>query len=441
MTIKAWHWIISPLVGFLLAGNAPAASLSDTVRETIASNPDILVAGSEHDSVEQQMEEARGAFFPQVDISVGSGWETSDNPTTRASGDGSINLNRSEAEISIRQLLFDGFATKSEFERQRARVISHAYDTFSTAEVIGLKAVEVYLDVIREGKLVRLATENLNSHQETYDRIVKRGERGVGSKADVQQSLGRLALARTNLMAEQNRLKDARSAFRNIVGHDPDKLSVPSVPEHLLPATLDEATAIAIDNHPRLKSADANIEAAHRQHDAAKALFSPRIDVEVRGSANDNLDGIRGYNNDAEIMVRGHYNLTGGSDTARRKESAVRMRQAGEIRDRAFRQVVEDIQQAWNAYDTAKTQLDLFKVHVDASKQALTAYRKQFNIGERTLLDLLDQENEVFQANINYVNGLHNVMFAAFRILAGTGKLLLAFDIKMTQPEMEGYSP
>ncbi len=433
MTMRTWRWIIPPLLGLTLGGDAFAASLADTVRDTIESNPDILIAGSERDSVEQQMKQARGGFFPQVDITAGAGWETSDNPTTRTAGDGSRNLSRQEAEIRIRQLLFDGFGTKSEFERQRARVNSQAYDTFTTAEAVGLKAVEAYLNFISEQKLVRLATENLKSHQETYDRIVKRDERGVSSKADVQQSLGRLALARTSLMAEQNRLRDARVTFRNIVGHDPANLAEPATPAHLLPATLDEATAIAVENHPRLKSADADIEAARQQHSAANALFFPRINLEIKGSNNDNLDGVRGSNNDAEVMVRGQYKLTGGSDTAKRKESVFRLQQARELHERTYRQVVEEIQLSWNAYETAKTQLEHFKVYEDASKQALMAYRKQFNIGQRTLLDLLDQENEVFQASINYINGLNDLIFSAYRILAGTGKLLWAFEVKPPQ--------
>ncbi len=433
MTMRIWRWIIPQLLGLTLGGDAFAVSLADTVRETIESNPDILIAGSERDSVEQQMEQARGGFFPQVDISAGAGRETSDNPTTRTAGDGSRNLNRQEAEIRIRQLLFDGFGTKSEFGRQRARVNSQAYDTFATAEAVGLKAVEAYLNFISEQKLVQLATENLKSHQETYDRIVKRDERGVSSKADVQQSLGRLALARTNLMAEQNRLRDARATFRNIVGHDPANLAEPAPPAHLLPATLDEATAIAVENHPRLKSADAGIEAARQQHSAANALFFPRIDLEIKGSNNDNLDGVRGSNNDAEVMVRGQYKLTGGSDTAKRKESVFKLRQAREFHERTYRQVVEEIQLSWNAYETAKTQLEHFKVYEDASKQALVVFRKQFNIGQRTLLDLLDQENEVFQASINYINGLNDLIFSAYRILAGTGKLLWACEVKPPQ--------
>jgi adhesin transport system outer membrane protein len=413
--------------------DAGAATLEETVRETIETSPDVLIAGSERDAVEQQMEQSRAGFFPQADITLGTGWEYSDNPTTRSVDGGSRNFNRDEAEILVRQLLYDGHGTVSEFERQRARVNSRAYDTFSTAEVTGLKAVEAYLDVIKEQKLVQLAVNNLDNHQKTYDRIVKRGERGVGSKADVQQALGRLALARTNLMAERNNLDDAIAAFVSVVGHEPENLQEAISLEQRLPASFDEALATALNNHPRLKSAEADVDAAREQHEAARALFFPRIHLEISGSNNDNLDGVPGRNKDASAMIRGRYNFTGGKDMARRQETIYELEQAKEIRDRTRRQVTESIQLSWNAYETAKQQLEFFKIHVDASKQALLAYRKQFNIGQRTLIDLLDQENEVFQANINYVNGLNEVMFSTYRILAGTGKLLWNLDIELPE--------
>ena len=417
----------------MVAGSAFAAALEDIVRETIATNPDVLIVGSQRDSVEQQMEQTRAGFFPQVDLSVGTGWEYNDTPITRGAGHGSRNFNRDEADILVRQLLFDGHGTESEFERQRARVNSRAFETFSTAEVIALKASEAYFDVVREQKLVELAVHNLSNHQKTYDRIEKRARSGVGRRADTQQALGRLALAKTNLMAEENRLEDAISAFVNVVGHEPADLIDPVSRDYLIPASLDEAVTVALDNHPQLKSADADIDAAREQHNAAKSVFFPRVHLEIQGRHNENQDGVPGQNDHASIMLRGRYNLTGGKDMARREETVFQIEEAREIRDRTRRQVIESMQLSWNAYETALAQLEYFKIHAEASKAALLAYRKQFNLGQRTLIDLLDQENEVFQARINLVNGQNDVKFSTYRILAGTGKLLWALEVPLPE--------
>ena len=417
----------------MVAGSAFSAPLEDIVRETVATNPDVLIVGSQRDSVKQQMEQTRAGFYPQVDLNVGTGWEYNDTPITRGAGHGSRNFNRDEAEIIIRQLLYDGHGTVSEFERQRARVNSRAYETFSTAEVIALKASEVYFNVVREQKLVELAINNLSNHQKTHDRIYKREKSGVGRRADTQQALGRLALAKTSLMAEENRLDDAISAFVNVVGHEPADLSAPISRDYLIPASLDAAITDALDNHPRLKSADADIDAAREQYNAARSVFYPSVHLEIQGTHNENQDGVPGQNDQASVMLRGRYNLTGGRDTARREETVFQIEEARESRDRTRRQVIESMQLSWNAYETALAQLEFFKIHVSASKTALQAYHKQFNLGQRTLIDLLDQENEVFQARINLVNGQNDAKFSTYRILAGTGKLLWALDVPLPE--------
>ena len=234
-------------------------------------------------------------------------------------------------------------------------------------------------------------------------------------------------------MAEENRLDDAISAFINVTGSEPADLTDPISRDYLIPESLDEATRIALDNHPRLKSADAEIDAAREQYNAARSVFYPRVHVEIQGRHNENQDGVPGQNDQAAVMVRGRYNLTGGKDMARRQETVYQIDEAREIRDRTRRQVIESIQLSWNAYETAKSQIEFFKIHVDASEQALRAYRKQFNLGQRTLIDLLDQENEVFQANINLVNGLNDLSFSTYRIIAGTGKLLWAMEVPLPE--------
>lgn len=423
--------LISLTIGLAINSTPQAGTLQDTVREAVATNPDVLIANSERRTVEQQMEQARADFFPQAEITVGKGWEFSENPTTRTNDGGSINLIRDEAEILIRQLLWDGEGTKSEFERQRARTNSRAYESFSTAESTALRAAEVYLDVLTEQRLVGLAENNLKNHQETYDRIVKRGERGVGSKADVQQALGRLALAKTNLLAEKNRHNDAVAAFINVVGRGPENLSDPKLPTRQIPATLEELINTALDNHPEMKIADSDVVAAEQQYNAAKARFYPRIHAEIQGSSNFNVDGVKGTNKDLLGMIRGRYNFTGGKDIARRQETISELQQAKEIKDRTRREIIESVQLTWNAYETSREQLEYLKTHVEASKAALAAYRKQFNLGQRSLLDVLDQENEVFQARINYQNGLNEVAFSTYRVLAGVGKLMWVLDVPL----------
>ncbi|MEN8108526.1 MAG: TolC family outer membrane protein [Pseudomonadota bacterium] len=420
-------------LGLLLSPTAMAESLYDVVSETVATNPGVLIARNQRNAVNQEMEQARAGFFPSADITVGGGWESSNNPTTRATGHGRRSMNRTEMEIIGRQLLFDGFGTESEFDRQKARVNSRAYSTFGTSEIIGLRSVEVYLDVMRQHKLVKLAEENLAIHERIYGFVSKRSERGVGRESDTQQTLGRLALARTNLITSQNNLRDANAAFENVVGRAPVSLEEPTSFEYLLPASLDETIQVALDNHPILKSAEADVEAARQQQRAAKSTFFPRVHIEAGGSRNDDIDGIKGSNRDALLMLRGRYSFTGGKDMARREETAYLLSESKEVRNQTRREVIESIQLSWYGYERAKSQLDSLRIHVEASILTRNAYAKQFKIGQRTLLDVLDSENELFTARIDNVNGLHDVSFSIYRILAGTGKLLWTLQVPVPE--------
>ncbi|MDH3901345.1 MAG: TolC family protein, partial [Gammaproteobacteria bacterium] len=245
MRYKFFIHYLAACVGLLVSGSTLGESLHDVVSETISTNPDVQIARNQRKATEQEMEQARAGFFPTAEITVGNGVESSNNPTTRASGHGRRSFNRTEAEILARQMLFDGFGTESEVDRQKARTNASAYTTFGTSETTALRAINTYLDVLNELQLVKLAEDNLKYHEKIYSQILKRSERGVGRKSDTQQTLGRLALAQTNLLTEENNHEDAVAAFLGVVGREPGTLEIPDSLEHLLPETVEDATDIA----------------------------------------------------------------------------------------------------------------------------------------------------------------------------------------------------
>jgi outer membrane protein, adhesin transport system len=410
------------ICGFIVSDCALSQTLQQAIQQTINDNPEIQAAKSLRSAVEQEIDQARAGYFPTVDIAAGIGWEQSTNPTTRARGDGTVSYGREEASIQLRQMVFDGLATPNEVARQEARTNSRAYTVFGQAEITALNAVGAYINVIRRQQLLDLAKENLLIHQRTNDQIQLRSERGIGKKADADQSLGRLALAEKNMLAEVGNLQDSQTAFLRVIGSLPDNLQPVVEPGKALPKDLDTAIVEALSNHPILKSANADISSAFSQHETARAAYMPRLDIEAGASHNVDLDGIRGKNEDTYAMLRLRYNLfNGGKDIARREETAQLINQAKNIRDTTYRQVVESMRLSWVAYKTTLSQMDFFKAHRDASIKSNAAYQKQFNIGQRTLLDLLDSANEMFLAKSAFTNAKYDVLFAQYRILASKG--------------------
>jgi len=424
MKIRLMLGISSLIVGTVGAPISSAQTLQEAIQQTINENPEIQSEKSERLAVEHEISQAKAGYFPTIDVNAGIGWEQSTNPTTRSRGDGTVSFGREEASIQLRQMIFDGFATSSEVKRHEARTNARAYSVFGKSEIIALNAVESYLDVLRRHELLALARENLVIHQKTNDQIRLRSERGLGKRAEYDQSKGRLALAEKNALSEIGNLQDAETAFLRIVGALPIELSaVPNI-DVTLPESLDQSTEQAIANHPILKSANADIDSAFAQHETAKSPHLPRLDIEAGASHNVDIDGIKGKNEDSYAMLRLKYNLfNGGKDVARRKETRELINQAKEIRDNTYRQVVESMRLSWVARQTLKAQMDFFKAHKLSSIKSNAAYQKQFNIGQRTLLDLLDSANEMFLAKSAFSNAKFDELHAQYRILASKGGL------------------
>jgi len=420
------------LIGLALGASAQAQTLQDAVKRSLESNPDILIDASRRLSTDEALNSARGGFLPRVDLGLGYGREWSENATTRALGlTGDRGLNRSEASLTLTQMLFDGFATKSEVERHQARVDSAANRLANTSEQIALQVIEAYLEVLRSRELVEITRTNANAHLRTFDQIKIRSDSGVGRKSDLEQINARNGLARANLAAAEANLRDAEINFQRLVGLAPSSLSKPVAPiPAVMPKSLDDAIRIALENHPLLKSAQSDIDAAQAQNKAAKSTLYPHLNLEVGASHNRNIDGLSGRNEDKFIMLRMRYNLfNGGSDQARINETAHQISEARQIRERTQRQVAQSTSLSWNALTSVRERLPALRQHAQASAATRDAYIQQFGIGQRTLLDMLDAENESFTAASNLLSGEYLEIFAHYRVLADVGHLLSTLNV------------
>lgn len=415
--------LVAAAVGLTLGAPAYGQSLTEAVQQTLQTNPDVLIDASKRLSTDEALKGARGGYFPKVDLLLGAGSERSNNSST---GGVDRTLARHEGSLTLTQMLFDGFGVSSEVNRNRARVTSAAHKLAGTSEQVALQAIEAYLEVLRQRELVELTRSNLDAHDRTQDQIKIRAESGVGRKADFEQIQARSGLARANFTAAEANLRDAETDFLRVVGATPADLSMPNPPESsALPASMEDAVQQAFDNNPTLKSAMADIEAAEAQNKAAQSFMYPRFDLELGAAQNEDIDGVLGGNDEQYAMVRMRYNLfKGGSDKARVNETAQLSNEAREIARRTRQQLEQSTRLSWNAMVSASERLPSLKQHADASLATRDAYTKQFSIGQRTLLDMLDSENEHFTASSNYVTGKYVETFARYRVLADMGQLL-----------------
>jgi adhesin transport system outer membrane protein len=423
-----------------IAGHALALSMQEAVEHAIATHPDVKIAEKNRDAIEHQIRQARGGYYPKVDVAAGTGWEHSNNTTTRnragrvAADDGHRDLFRNESRLSVTQMLFDGFQTRSDVAEQRNRYTSAQYNMLENKEIIALRALEAYLNMLRTRELVALGQTNYDAHVSYGEQIRKRVDAGRGSQADYRQAEGRVALAQANLIAFKGDMETATADFIEAVGMQPEKVFKSKTPFTALPGNVQDAVDIAVNSNPAIKSAQADIEAAEAAVAEAMAACCPRITLEGGVSRNVNLDGVEGTNNDAFAMLFLRHNLyNGGADTARIKEQQERVEEAGHGLEQTRRLVEENMLVAWSALKTARNRLVPLNAHVVAADQTRNAYKSQFDLGQRTLLDLLDSEVESFNARSALINAKFEVDLAAYEVLAHTGDLVDTVSTQLVQ--------
>lgn len=441
----AWTENFSPRScgGFIIfaAVLLPTAELSadtieDSINHALYTNPDVGVVQADRQAIDQELRQARALYLPSVDLRAATGPEYSNTTSTRgrstrpAGGRAASTLMRLETQLTLTQMLFDGFATKSEVARQLARTDSAAYRVNEAAEFIALDAIEAHLDVLRNQILVGQAKENLAAHQEILGRVRQGEERGGGSIADVRQTEARLAAARNVMATAIGALRDAKARYVKVTGTKPHELENSPTPIFALPEGPETAAAKAAVNSPTVQIATADIDVAKAELKGSRAAYYPRFDLELGAAANRQIDGFPGSDVDAEALVVMRYNLfRGGGDIAREREAFARVGESNQGLRKARNEAEEQARISYNALMTARSRVEALLAQKRANGATRDAYGEQFNLGQRSLLDLLDAENEYYLAKANLVTAEFTEDFAVYRVLAVIGDLLLTLDI------------
>lgn len=256
-----------------LSNPVSAQTLEQAVSITLASNPELKSAFNQFKSREYDAEASSGAYLPKIDLDAGIGYEAI-NPA-ESSGNRNTDLTRKDATLTLTQLIWDGSATLNDMDRTAAEAEADRYQLLADASNMALEVAKIYLDATKASEILTLSENNLAIHKDIYRDIKKRADSGIGSTADVTQVEARLAKAHSNLVAAQNNLFDIYTQFRRLVGQEPVSLEFPRADQNAIPPTLENALNMAQENHPVIKVAQADVDAARFQYKQSKAPNHP----------------------------------------------------------------------------------------------------------------------------------------------------------------------
>jgi len=415
-----------------IGGAAYAARLEDEAGKAVLSNPDVLAKWHQFKSSGFERDTAWGRYLPTLDALYGVGEERRSAPGLTPAGGTSVYSTES-SKLTLRQNVFEGFATVNETKRLEHAQLVRYYELLDASETAALEAVRAYTDVYRFRKFLELAEGNYAVHRLILGKIDERARSGVGRGVDLEFAAGRMALAESNLLTEASNLHDVTARYQRVIGELPKGEILPpnTLMSAVLPKSRNDAVATGFQGAPQLKAAVENILSAQRNVAVQKAGFYPRLDLYAEQARDKNLQGARGMTDVSSVGATVTMNLfRGNQDVSRTKKAVEDKNVATDVREKVCRDVRQTLSIAYNDYLRLTEQLKFLDQHKLSSDKAREAFRRQFDIGQRTLLDVLNTENEFFTASRNYLNGEMDLALAKARYQAAAGQLLTTLSLK-----------
>jgi len=423
------------IVAVAWTGTAQAASLQEAVDKAVSSIPAIGSATARRQASEERVRVERGALFPTVNIRGESGLQYSDTPGTRrrasrGNDDGDTTLWRNEARIVVNQLLYDGGTTFNLVDEAQGNLVAATFRVDDAKRSVALQAIAAYIDVLRNREFVSIAEENITAHERLLSNVRQLVNSGRASESDVTQAESRLALAEANMENRKGELRDAETRYFRSVGEAPSDLdAIPATPG---PGDIDVESQVqqAVRLNPELAVARALIDARQAAHEATDGLFRPRLELELTASEGKHLDGVRGRDTDYRALLILTWNLyRGGADSARARETAANVTAVKFDEADTLRFIRERVEAAFKSFEKNAARRGPLSRRVDENRNLIAAYERQFELGQRTLLDLLDVQNELFVSRAELTDAEHSGAFDYYDLLAASGELAALFGI------------
>jgi adhesin transport system outer membrane protein len=431
MTKKHWTMIVPGAV-LLCASPAFGVELRDAVQAALSTNPEIRQAVANRSATQEERVQGQGLWYPRVSVEGSAGVRSLRNPTRRSIGLADQTLYPIEGDLIVTQLLYDSGGREAEIRRQASRTDAAAARVEERSEFVALNVSRTYIDYLLQQRLVAIAQDNVTFHERLVGDLREGVSKGSISIADQQQAEERLQSARARVTEAREDLDTAAITFRTLTGIPVDSVSLPPDLSQCMPASLEDAEALARQNNPRVQEAIADLSTAREEIRAARAAIGPKFTLEGRARAGHDIDGFAGRTTDLQALGVIRWDLYNGGI----KEANVREQQnrADEVHGRLFqvtRAAEEDTRTAWSRLVNQTALVNELETQAKISDDVLLSYREQFNIGRRSLLDVLDAQNTRYNVQAQTETARLAKLYAQYRVLAASNKLIECLNVQM----------
>ncbi len=414
-----------------------AMSVTEVVQKTIETHPQITMKKEDHNAQKALLTYIKGDYLPKLDLQYSVGPE---HTRTVANERESESLTRQEASATLSLNVFSGFDTVYGVKQQKSLIISAGNSVMESANNLALETATYYLDVLRYHELLQIAKENTEVHKKYLSQIKEKMDAGVGRASDYKQTLSRYEGALSvQYLAEQN-YDNSISSFKRILpgavaAADLEKPAIGKLPADNLASLVD----IALEYNPTIHVSKDDVRVAKAALRRSESPFYPRVDIVAQTYWNKNVNGVAidapvpstheidsGHN---AMLVLSYNIFNGMADKAKKEANQHRLLNKNSTLADAERWIKAYTEIAWQTFESTEQQLVHLEKNIDASAETVTDYRKENELGRRSIIDLLNIELEYNAARNLKVTAEYDRLSAYYQILAYTGKIMEEMNV------------
>lgn len=416
-------------------GTVSAESLKQALTGAYKNNPKLDAARATLRATDEEVPRAMSGYRPTVSGTADVGIQRQD---TKPSSPNNGETHPKGYGVTAIQPLFRGFRTMNGVGVAEATVRAGRETLRASESTVLQEAVTAYMDVVRDQSLVRLRENNVTVLSRELKATQDRFKVGEVTRTDVAQAESRRATAVATLDLARANLKNSRATYERVIGRPPSNLVEPRVPEGQLPKSLSDATSTAAQQHPSIVGALYREQAARIQVDLIWGELLPTMQLE--GNYSKRFEPSKTTEESETSSLVGRLNVPiyqGGEVHARVRQAkhthVSRLQEVEQFRTEVTAAAIT----AWSNLQAIRARLVSDKIAVNASQTALNGVREEEKVGQRTLLDVLNAEQEYLNAQVQLVIDQHDLVVGAYVVLAAVGKL----DSEVLSLGSETYDP
>ena len=428
------------LAGAVLAGlprPGSAQTLTDALIAAYNNNPTLQAARAQLRATDEQVPEALSNYRPTVTGTGDAGHEWSNQKSGFFSA-GQVTNPRS-AGIAITEPLYRGGRTEASVERAENLVKAGRASLSATEQSVLLSAATAYADVFRDQAVLDLNISNEQVLRRRLEDTEEQFKVGIVTKTDVSQAEARLAQAVADRIQAENNLNSSRAVYRNVTGTSPGTLEAPE-PVSGVPGTSEEALA-GVPQNPSVIAAGFNELAARQDVRINTGELYPTLSLNGTYDRGDDTVSKGSFQESTAVIAQLNVPIYPGSAAYARIRAAKQVvQQRRKETEATERDTAQSVTQAFESLTSAQAQVKSFEKQIQANEIALEGVRQEESVGTRTVLDILNAEQELLDSRVNKVQAEHDAFVAAVQLKTAIGRLTAqALDLPVAYYDVNAY--